>query len=142
MHGSLSPWVRLPGGVYHVRLAPLVRDVICLVGVAFFLVSAFRVLAGGGTPSPAATDDRSAPQRSVFQEGEPFTALFGLDIGPSPRFVLLSTLLGPRPMATVALGESTVVIARGDTVAGMVVDSIGRRVVVFSRDREVIRVGL
>jgi hypothetical protein len=45
-------------------------------------------------------------------------------------------------MATVALGESTVVIARGDTVAGMVVDSIGRRVVVFSRDREVIRVGL
>jgi len=142
MGGSPLPWVRLPGGVYHLRLTPLLCTAACLLGAVVFLVSAVRLNSREEGPPVAPIVAHAVSGIDIFEEPEPFTALFGLDTAPSRPFVLVSTLLGPWPMATVALGESTFAVALGDTIAGLMVDSIGRRVMVLSRDGEVIRVGL
>ncbi|MCU0612573.1 MAG: hypothetical protein MUE60_12390, partial [Candidatus Eisenbacteria bacterium] len=84
----------------------------------------------------------SAAPAGPFAEEEPLSTLFGLDRTPAAPFVLLSTLLGPRPMATLAVGDTTIGVSVGDTLGGARVDSIGRRVVVLTRGGEVIRVAL
>lgn len=134
-------WVDLPWGTYRLNPVAIAAEMICLLGAVLLLWSAgrfVRSLEAVDAPPLVAGDVRPAP----FDEPEPLSRLFGLDTTGSAPFVLLSTLLGSAPRATVSVGDSTFSVAVGDTVEGAVVDSIGRRVVLVRFDTEVVRVEL
>lgn len=139
MDRSLPRWVRMPGGVYHVRWLPLLRAFACSLCAAASLLAAYRLTFVRQPHAMAAPLSEPSVARLPFSNPEPLTRLFALDTEPPVRFVLLSTLLGPRPTATLGLEGHTYTVVRGDTVAGAVVDSIGRRTVILVRGNEVIR---
>ncbi|MBN1424592.1 hypothetical protein JXA88_08550 [Candidatus Fermentibacteria bacterium] len=134
--------MRLPWGTYRFMPLCMARDLGFLLAAVLLLVSAGRFVRPS-SPKPDVSNEVARVERhSIFDEPEPLSGLFGLDRAASAPFALLSTLLGPRPRATVAVGESTFTVAVGDTIRGAVVDSIGRRVVIVRLDTEVIRVEL
>ncbi len=137
MIGVNLPWITALRSSYYVKASPMAVVVAAIAAGLMVLTSvAF---------SPSWTPQGAVPRADTsdpFDGPEPLSALFALDRGSLTPFVLMSTLLGPRPMALVRVGEETRVVSMGDTLAGMTVDSIGRRVVVLSRGGEVLRVGL
>lgn len=139
-------WVKLPWGTSRVPpVATLIHLVMMFItilllglGMRWFLLTPRRA---GHDPIPSDVIGARVGELSI-SDSEPFSMLFGLDKRERIPFVLLSTVLGPKPQAILEKGGVTFHVSPGDTVADAVVDSIGRGIVVLRFDGREVRVSL
>lgn len=139
IHGT---WIRTPNG--YLRVPPWVE--IC-VGIGLVVSLVLIWYAAHPWIIPRVYNERiyshSSIQHSVpdtiHYTADPISALVRRRLKNPVSMRIISTMLGPRPTAIIDINGIRRHIDEGDTVSGVVVDSIGRGVVILRNGNEINR---